>query len=92
MEYGLMEPLLLAFGGKMQAAGSGRTPASFPSQVLAFKYEESSSLYAIGFVPSSDIMSKAIHELLRKDHVAASHALSDIRGGFPVDGAVLEGN
>ena len=37
-------------------------------------------------------MSKAIHELLNNDQVAASHGLSGIQGGFPMDEAVLEGN
>ena len=30
-------------------------------------------------------MSKAIHELLNNENVAASHSLADIKGGFSMD-------
>ncbi len=36
-------------------------------------------------------MSKAIHELLNNENVAASHSLAGIQGDFPMDEAVLEG-
>lgn len=36
-------------------------------------------------------MSKAIHELLNNENVAASHNLTGIQGDFPMDEAVLEG-
>lgn len=36
-------------------------------------------------------MSKAIHELLNNGEVAANHSLAGIKGGFPMDEAVVEG-
>ena len=36
-------------------------------------------------------MSKAIHELLNNEDVAASHGISGVQGGFPLDEAVIEG-
>lgn len=36
-------------------------------------------------------MSKAIHELLSNENVAASHSLTGIKIGYPMNEAVLEG-
>ncbi len=36
-------------------------------------------------------MSKAIHELMNNENVAASHSLAEIQGDFPIDEAVLDG-
>ena len=36
-------------------------------------------------------MSKAIHELMNNENVAASHSLAGIQGTFPIDKAVLDG-
>ena len=36
-------------------------------------------------------MSKAIHELMNNENVAASHSLAGIQGDFPIDEAVIDG-
>lgn len=36
-------------------------------------------------------MSEAMHELLRKNIVAANHSLAEIQGDSPMNGPVLEG-
>lgn len=36
-------------------------------------------------------MSKAIHELLNNENVAASHSIGGNQGNFPMDEAVVEG-
>ena len=36
-------------------------------------------------------MSKAIHEPMNNEHVAASPSLAGIQGNFPIDEAVLDG-
>lgn len=36
-------------------------------------------------------MSKAIHELMNNENVAASPSLAGIQGDFPMDEAVLDG-
>lgn len=35
-------------------------------------------------------MSKAIHELLNNENVAAGYSLAGVKGDFPMDEAVLE--
>ena len=61
------------------------TPKSLQSSTLcAVLLQEYMCLY-------TRTMSKAIHELMNNENVAASHSFAGIRGHFPIHEAVLDG-